>query len=38
MSKPRNKWWGYAINCVKAYPVLREKYCQGRLVEVQITG
>ena len=26
MSKPRNKWWGYAINCVKAYPVLREKY------------
>lgn len=26
MSKPRDRWWGYAKNCIRAYPALREKY------------
>lgn len=26
MSKPRDRWWGYAKNCIRAYPVLKEKY------------
>ena len=37
MSKPRNKWWGYAINCVKAYPALKEKYQDMKAQKITAT-
>ena len=29
LSKPRNIWWGYAKNMIRAYPRLKECYTQG---------
>ena len=35
MSKPRERWWTYVRNCVRAYPELRRRYEQ--LHEMPIT-
>lgn len=26
MSKPRERWWGYVKNMIRAYPILKEQY------------
>lgn len=35
MSKPRERWWTYARNCVRAYPELKRRYEQ--LHEMPVT-